>query len=52
METVYERCCGIDVHKKLIVVCLKKGRKNVIRKFDTLTRSIKELGNWLVENEK
>ena len=51
METVYERCCGIDVHKKLIVACLRKGKQTQIRKFDTLTRSIKELGNWLVENE-
>lgn len=51
METVYERCCGIDVHKKLIVACFRKGKEAQIRKFDTLTSSIKELGNWLVENE-
>lgn len=50
METVYERCCGIDVHKKLIVACFRNGKKAEIRKFDTLTSSIKELGNWLLEN--
>ena len=22
MHVVYERCCGIDVHKKFVVVCL------------------------------
>ncbi len=22
MHGVYERCCGIDVHKKFVVVCL------------------------------
>lgn len=51
MQTVYERCCGIDVHKKLIVVCFRNGRKAVLRKFDTLTCSIKELGNWLLDND-
>lgn len=51
MQTVYERCCGIDVHKKIIVVCFRNGKRSEIRKYDTLTRSIKELGNWLVESE-
>jgi transposase len=51
MQTVYERCCGIDIHKKLIVACLRNGNKAELRKYDTLTSSIKELGNWLLENE-
>jgi len=50
MQTVYERCCGIDVHKKLIVACFRNGKKAELRKFDTLTHSIKELGNWLLDN--
>ena len=50
MQTVYERCCGIDVHKKLIVACFRNGKKAELRKFDTLTCSIKELGSWLLEN--
>lgn len=50
MQIVYERCCGIDVHKKLIVACFRNGKKAELRKFDTLTSSIKELGNWLLEN--
>lgn len=50
MQTVYERCCGIDVHKKLIVACFRNGKKAELRKFDTLTSSIKELGNWLLDN--
>ena len=36
MQTVYERCCGIDVHKKLIVACFRNGKKAELRKFDTL----------------
>lgn len=22
MHVVYERCCGLDVHKKIVVACL------------------------------
>ncbi|GAC1389626.1 MAG: hypothetical protein NVSMB38_04420 [Ktedonobacteraceae bacterium] len=22
MQVVYERCCGLDVHKKVVVACL------------------------------
>lgn len=51
MQTVYERCCGIDVHKKLIVACFRNGKKAELRKFDTLTCSIKELANWLLDNK-
>ncbi len=50
MQTVYERCCGIDVHKKLIVACFRNGKKAELRKFETLTCNIKELGSWLLEN--
>ncbi|MCQ1531467.1 IS110 family RNA-guided transposase [Lutispora saccharofermentans] len=50
MQTVYERCCGIDVHKKVIVACFRNGNKAELRNFDTLTHSLKELGNWLLEN--
>lgn len=51
MQTVYERCCGIDVHKKIIVACFRNGKRSEIRKYDTLTCNIKELANWLVESE-
>ena len=27
MDVQYERCCGIDVHKRIIVACLKCGKK-------------------------
>jgi transposase len=50
MQTVYERCCGIDVHKKIIVACFRNGNKAEVRKFDTVTCSIKELGNWLLDS--
>lgn len=49
MEVVYERCCGIDVHKKVIAVCMRKGRKSEIREYGTYTRDLWELVNWLKE---
>ena len=48
MEAVYERCCGVDVHKKMIVACLKIGKKHELRQFGTTTKELKELANWLV----
>jgi len=46
-EVYYERCAGIDVHKKLLVVCLRIGRKSEVREFGTLTHEIREMVAWL-----
>jgi hypothetical protein len=46
----YERCAGIDVHKKLLVVCLRIGRKTQSREFGTTTGEIREIVAWLKEN--
>lgn len=50
MEVVYQRCCGIDVHKKMIVACFRDGRKKEIREFGTLTGELRKLTEWLLEN--
>ena len=50
MEVVYQRCCGIDVHKKMIVACFRDGRKKEIREFGTLTSELRELTSWLLDN--
>ena len=49
MEKVYDICCGVDVHKKLIVACLRSGRKNEIRQFGATTRELLEMAGWLNE---
>ena len=46
----YERCAGIDVHKKLLVVCLRIGRKTESREYGTTTGDIREIVKWLKEN--
>jgi len=48
MKVVYRCCCGIDVHKKLIVACLDKGGKQELREFGTTTGEIRVLADWLL----
>src|SRR5216683_1644184 len=52
MEIVYERCCGLDIHKKRIVACLitpggNKQRSKEIRTFRTFTSELLALHDWL-----
>jgi len=49
--SIYERCAGIDVHKKVITVCLRIGRKTQVREFGTLTCELREMAAWLKEND-
>lgn len=50
MDKVYDICCGIDVHKKIIVACLRKGNKHEVREFGATTRELLELADWLKES--
>jgi transposase len=50
MQVVYERCCGIDVHKKVIVATLRIGRKADTRQFGTYTENLREMAAWLKES--
>lgn len=47
MEVVHERCCGLDVHKKIVVACLLTGRQKEVRTFSTMTRELLHLADWL-----
>lgn len=37
MEVTYRCCCGIDVHKKVIVAFLNEGGGGELREFGTTT---------------
>lgn len=50
MNVVYERCCGIDVHKKKVVACLLTEEGKEVREFGTMTDDILGLWEWLREN--
>lgn len=52
MEVLYQRCCGLDVDKKVIVACLivinAAGKmQKEIRSFGTMTQDILALIDWL-----
>ncbi len=52
MEVLHERCCGIDVHKRMLVACLltpgERGRpQREIRTFGTMTGELEEMAAWL-----
>jgi transposase len=52
VDVVYERCCRLDIHKKLVVACVLvpgKGRKahKDVRTFGTMTEDLLALADWL-----
>jgi len=52
MEVLYERCCGLDVHKKTVVACVMitspNGRvQKSVRTFGTTTADILDLRDWI-----
>jgi transposase len=56
IEAVIERCAGIDVGRKFVVVCTMIGEANAvpryeIRKFLTLNHQLEQLREWLHENQ-
>jgi transposase len=55
LGALYGRVCGLDVHKKVIVACVrilesKDGTvQSTLRKFGTMTADLQELKQWLGE---
>ncbi len=52
MEAIIERCCGLDVHKDVVVACVLIGAPEVrarkeIRTFGTTTMQLEQLRGWL-----
>ena len=51
MRVVYERCCGLDIHKASIAACAlisEKGKtEEQSRRFGTMTADLRELAAWL-----
>jgi hypothetical protein len=50
MEPVYERCCGLDVHNKTVVACVRTPRHVETRTFGTMTQDVSALADWLTEH--
>lgn len=54
MDVIYERCAGLDVHKKSVTVCVlisqARGRPSrQIRTFGTMLDDLEQLSAWLSE---
>ena len=47
MKKIYDKCCGIDVHKKLLVACFIHGNKQEVKSFGATTRELLQLTDWL-----
>jgi len=52
MDIFHERCAGFDVHKKTVVVCVRRATpggevESQTRTFGTMTADLLELADWL-----
>jgi transposase len=52
VQVIYERCCGLDVHKRTIMACMLKWSggewQKEIRQFGTMTKDLLALLDWLL----
>jgi hypothetical protein len=55
MEVLHPRCCGLDVHKDMVVACVRLviDRKTVkeVRTFSSTTADLMALSEWLTQNK-
>lgn len=49
METMYPRCCGLDVHKVTVVACVITPDAQETRTFGAMTADLLQLSDWLAE---
>jgi len=49
VEVLYERCCGLDVHKKRVTACAITPEGKEIRTFGTMTDDLLALVDWIKE---
>jgi len=54
MQVVYQRCAGLDVHKKTVVVCVMISATTgtttqEVRTFGTMTRDLEAMSAWLAQ---
>ena len=50
VEVVYERCCGLDVHKKVIEACILTTKQRERKTFGTMTSDLQKMVSWLKEH--
>jgi transposase len=55
MDGLFERCCGLDIHKRTVVACLVVPGSNgqpvkEVRSFGTMTDELLQRADWLAAN--
>mgnify|MGYP003571404403 FL=1 len=56
LKIYYNICCGIDVHKKILVATIASTNEQKVttyqtKQFSTFTKDIKKLKQWLIDNK-
>ena len=51
MQTIHERCAGLDVHKRNVVACVRTPEGSMTRTYGTMTEQLLELLDWLLSVE-
>ena len=51
MDVTYDRCAGLDVHKKTVVACVMSPEGQETRSFNTMTKGLLEMADWLVQRQ-
>lgn len=49
MKVLYDRCCGLDIHKRSVVACVLTPSGKEVRTFGTMTKDLLDLSDWLKE---
>ena len=54
MQPILKSCCGLDVHKSMVMACIAHGPldkppKFEIKKFSTMTNDLRKLSEWMKE---
>jgi transposase len=49
VQIIYERCCGLDVHKKMVTACVMTPAGRQTRTFTTMTPGLLRLADSLLE---
>lgn len=54
MQPILQSCCGLDVHKSMVMACIAQGPLDKIpifeiREFSTITNDLRNLSEWLKE---
>jgi transposase len=47
MKIIYDVCCGVDVHKKMLIACLRTGKNKELRQYGTSTKELRQMAEWL-----